>query len=153
MQIRHDNIQLNHKRAAEGQIAQAERMLKRSRLEQAAGNPGDNVIIPIPLVDRGRGDPRNIMCVILKRNENDMYRIAVRAGILKGSYSRNQFDLCPHPLYSVNDFTTDKEIALRKLFNKGLPSATVHKVANNANQTSVNVSRLDLNVIASVTRL
>ena len=40
-------------------------------------HPGDNVIIPTPLVDRGRGDPRNIMGVILDRNENDMYRIAV----------------------------------------------------------------------------
>ena len=87
-------------------------MLKRSRLVQVAGNPGDNVIIPIPLVNRGRGDPRNIMGVILDRNENDMYRIAVRAGILKGSYSRNQFDLCPHPLYSMNDFSTDEEIGL-----------------------------------------
>ena len=130
-------------------------MLKRSRLEQVAGNPGDNVIISIPLVDRGRGDPRNIMGVILDRNENDMYRIAVRAGILKGSYSRNQFDL-----YSANDFSTDKEIGLRQavqqgssVVDKGLPSATVHKVANNANQTNANVSRLDLNVIASVTRL
>ncbi|KAI6661484.1 hypothetical protein LOD99_13357 [Oopsacas minuta] len=66
IQIRYDNIQLNCKRAAEVQIAQAERMLKRSRLEQVAGNPGDNVIIPIPLVDRGRGDPRNIMGVNLE---------------------------------------------------------------------------------------
>ncbi|KAI6651389.1 hypothetical protein LOD99_5196 [Oopsacas minuta] len=159
IQIRHDNIQLNRKRAAEGQIAQVERMLKHSRLEQVAENPGDNVIILIPLVDRGRGDPRNIMGVILERNENDMYRIAVRTGILKESYSRNQFDLCPHPLHSVNDFTTDKEIGLRQavqqglsVVDKGLPSVTVHKVANNANQTNVKVSRLDLNVIASVTR-
>ena len=44
-------------------------MLQRSRFEQVAGNPGDNVIIPIPLVDRGRGDPRNIMGVILDRME------------------------------------------------------------------------------------
>ena len=36
-------------------------MAKRSRLEHVAGNPGDNVIIPIPLVDRGKGDPCNIM--------------------------------------------------------------------------------------------
>ena len=94
-------------------------MLKRSRLEQVAGNSGDNVVIQIPLVDRGRGDPRNIMGVILDRNENDMYRIAVRTGILKGSYSRNQFDLCPHPLYSVNDFSTDKEIGLRQAVQQG----------------------------------
>ena len=38
IQIRHDNIQLKRKRAADGHIAQAERMLKRSRLEQVAGN-------------------------------------------------------------------------------------------------------------------
>ena len=133
-------------------------MLKRSRLEQVAENSGDNVVIPIPLVDRGRGDPRNIMGVILDRNENDMYRIAVCAGILKGSYSRNQFDLCPHPLYSVNDFSTDKEIGLRqavqqgsKCGGQGFSSVIVHKVANNANLTNANVSRLDLNVIASVT--
>ena len=95
IQIRHDNIQLNRKRAADGQLAQTERMLKRSRLEQVAGNPGDYVIIPIPLVDRGRGDPRNIMGVILDGNENEMYCIAVRAGILKGSYSRKNLICVP----------------------------------------------------------
>ena len=69
-------------------------MVKRSRLEHVPGNPGDNVTIPIPLVDRGRGDPRNTMGVIQDRDENDMYKIAVRAGILKGKYSRNLSDLC-----------------------------------------------------------
>ena len=69
-------------------------MVKRSRVEHVAGNPLDNVTIPIPLVDRGRGDPRNIMKVILDGDDNDMYRIVVRAGVLKGKYSRNQFDLC-----------------------------------------------------------
>jgi len=57
-------------------------------------NPGYNVTIPIPLVDRGRGDPRNIMGVIVERDNNDLYVISVRAGILKEKYSRNQFDLC-----------------------------------------------------------
>ena len=32
IQIWHDSIQLNRKRAADGQLAQAERMLKRNRL-------------------------------------------------------------------------------------------------------------------------
>ena len=40
---------------------QAERMVKRSRVEHAPGNPGNDVTVPVPLVDRGRGDPRNIM--------------------------------------------------------------------------------------------
>ena len=65
-------------------MVQAERMVKRSRLEQVACNPGDNVIIPIRLVDRGKGDPRNIMGVIVDRNQNDLYSIAVHAGLFKG---------------------------------------------------------------------
>ncbi|KAK3872359.1 hypothetical protein Pcinc_022576 [Petrolisthes cinctipes] len=46
-----ENITLQRSRAAAGQLAQAERMVKRSRLEHVPGNPGDNVTIPIPLVD------------------------------------------------------------------------------------------------------
>ena len=69
-------------------------MVKRSRLCMIPCEPGDNVTIPVPLVDRGRSDPRNILGVVRDRNENDMYTIAVRAGVLKGKYSRNQFDMC-----------------------------------------------------------
>ena len=70
-------------------------MVKRARVELKAGEPGDNVAVPIPLVDRGRCDPRNILGVIVDRDlENDLYSIAVKAGLLKGKYSRNQFDLC-----------------------------------------------------------
>ena len=107
------SIQQHHKRARDGLMKQAERMVKRSRVEHAAGNPGDNVTIPLPLVDRGRGDPRNIMGIILDRDDNDMYRIAVRSGILKGKYSRNQFDLCTQILLTNDDVSQDKEIALR----------------------------------------
>ena len=59
-------------------------MVKKSRIDLAHG---------IPLVDRGRGDPRNIMAVILYRNENNMYTICVKSGIPKSKHARNQFDL------------------------------------------------------------
>ena len=75
-------------------------MVKRSHLEHVPGNPGDNVTIPIPLVDRRKGDPRNVIGAILECNENDMYRIAMKEGILKGRYSRSQFDICTQQLYS-----------------------------------------------------
>jgi hypothetical protein len=52
---------------------------------------GDNVAVPIPSVDRGRGDPRNILGVILAV-ENGQYTIGCPSGILKGKYSRHQFD-------------------------------------------------------------
>ena len=111
--MQQENISIQRKRAVDGQMAQAERMVKRSRLEHVAGNPGDNVIIPIPLVDRGKGDPCNIMGVNVDRNQNDSYCIAVHAGLLKGRYSRNQFDLCNQKLYTLSDMCTDIEVGLK----------------------------------------
>ena len=64
-------------------------MIKRSRIVHQAGDHGDNVTVPVPLVDRGSGDPRNLMGVIIDREANDLYRIATRAGVLQGKYSRN----------------------------------------------------------------
>lgn len=85
-------------------------MVKRSSLEHVQGNPGDSVTIPIPLVDQGKGNPRNVICVILDLNENDMYRIAVKEEILKGRYGRSQFHICSQQLYSIGGVGADKEI-------------------------------------------
>jgi transposase InsO family protein len=108
-----EQINMQRKRARASLVQQAERMVKRSRVVHAPGHPGDNVTVPIPMVDRGRGDPRNIMGVIMDRDDNDMYRIAVRAGLLKGKYSRNQFDLCVQKLLKDTDVSKDQEVALR----------------------------------------
>ena len=70
---------------------------------------GDNVAIPIPMVDRGRGDPRNILYVILVCNEQNMYTIAV-----KSKYARNQFDLCPQKLLTNCDGITVCTVTLRQ---------------------------------------
>jgi hypothetical protein len=51
------NIANQRTRASESQIAQAKRMVKRSQIELKVGEVGDNVAVPVPLVDRGRGDP------------------------------------------------------------------------------------------------
>ena len=82
-------------------------------MEFVPANPGDNVTVPVPLVDRGRSDPRNLLGIILDRDENDLYRIAVRAGILKGKYARNQFDLCVQRLLFENDVKNNVEVSLR----------------------------------------
>ena len=42
-------------------------MVKRSRVDHRVGEQGDNVAVQIPFVDRGRGDPRNILGVIIDR--------------------------------------------------------------------------------------
>ena len=113
LSVRQKNIISQQKRACEAQLSQAECMVKRSRRIMDRGNVGNNVTIPIPMVDRGRGDPRNIMGIIIDIDKSDYYTIAVKSGILSGKYTRNQFDLCTYELYSNNDVTTDKTISLR----------------------------------------
>jgi hypothetical protein len=49
------------------------------------GAVGDNVAIPILMVDRGRRDNRNILSVNVHSDvETDQYKIAFKAGVLKG---------------------------------------------------------------------
>ena len=114
LEQRLQEITNKRKRARDSQLKQAERMVKRSRIELKMAEVGDNVAVPIPIVDKGRGDPRNILGVVLDRDEHDMYKIAVKAGILSTRYSRNQFDLCPQQLLNVSDVNTEHKITLRQ---------------------------------------
>ena len=70
-----DQLQSQRKRARDSLVQQAERMLKRSRVQHSPGNPGDNVIMPIPMVDRGQGDPRNLIGVIIDRDVVGWWRL------------------------------------------------------------------------------
>ena len=52
------------------------------------GEPGDNVAVPTPLADRGSGNPRNILGVIVHKDlETDIYKTAVKARVLKSGFS------------------------------------------------------------------
>lgn len=96
------------------------------------GKVGNNVTIPIPLVDRGRGDPRNIMGRIFNIDGNDnYYTIAVKSGILCGKYTRNQFYLCTYELYSKDNVIDNRELfRFNLLFNRS--QSRVVKVSPNA---------------------
>ena len=89
---------------------QAERMVKRNRVELSPGEIEDNVAIPIPMVDRGRRDPRNIFGVIIDRNENDLYTVAVRDRVLKHKYTRIDVNLCKQRLLTISDINTEHKI-------------------------------------------
>ena len=109
---RMQNISNERNGASLSQMAQAERMVKRSKVVLGAGQVGDNVAVLIPIVDRGRGDPRNLLGVIVDLDENNMYTINVKAGILKGKFSRNQFDLCPQRLLTDADVDRTRTVSL-----------------------------------------
>jgi len=112
--LRSRNILKERKRARECLTDQADRMVKRSRIELQAGNIGDNVALPVPMVDRGRGDPRNILGVIIDKNENDLYTVATRHGILSNKYTRADFTLCSQQLLKDSDINRDKHVSLRE---------------------------------------
>jgi len=68
--------------------------------------------VPIP-----PGDPINILGIILAV-ENGKYTIGCPSGILKGKYSRHQFDLCPQRLLSESDINSDSSVSLRQANKK-----------------------------------
>ena len=50
---------------------------------------GDNVIIPIPSVDKGPADERSIKGVVMNVHEHGGYKIGTKVGQIKGYMSRN----------------------------------------------------------------
>ena len=68
-----------------------------------------NGSLSIPQVDRGRGDPRNILRLVMDHDlDTDLYQIVIKAGVLKESYSHNQFDCCPERLLTDVHVNKDK---------------------------------------------
>ena len=131
-------------------------MVKWSCIDLKAGEAGDNVAVLISMVDRGRGDPRNILGVIVDWDEHNMYRIAVKAEILSIKYFRNQFDLCLQQLLNDSDVNTDvpahfvKLASLQLLANKRSFGVTAAKARINVRQTSASVINQRGFVTASV---
>ena len=93
-------------------------MIKHSRVVLTAGEEGDNVAVPIPSVDRGRGDPRNLLGVIVDVDDSEQYTIACPFGVLKGKYYRNQFDVCPQRLLLLDDVNRECKVSLRSAVSK-----------------------------------
>jgi hypothetical protein len=88
-------------------------MVERSRIDLKVAEVGDNVTVPVPLVNRGRCDPGNILGVLFNRDEHDFYSIAVKAGILSIKYTRNQFICVPSDLKD-SDMNRECTISLRQ---------------------------------------
>lgn len=74
---------------------------------------GQSVRVPIPNVDRGRGDSRNILMSIVEVN-GDMYKLANEKGTIKERFSRNQFTPCDADLVDAKEIS-EEEKSLRQL--------------------------------------
>ena len=49
---------------------------------------GGNIIVRSPDVDRGTADLRNLIGVVMERNDEDLYRIGTKDGILNKLYCK-----------------------------------------------------------------
>ncbi|XP_045446899.1 uncharacterized protein LOC123655106 [Melitaea cinxia] len=94
--------------AAENLVKHAKKMKATSDKSHPPANIGDNVTIPIPDVDKGKGDLRNIIGVILQKNDETIL---------------SEFGICNQTFLEVADVNQGSEISLRT-------AATKHSVGS-----------------------
>ena len=82
---------------------------KRLQASWKGRNPADSNT-SWPDVDRGRGDHKNLKCIIL--SEDGFYWIRTEFGKLESLYTRNQFSICKDTFLDP-DSVPDKQISLR----------------------------------------
>ncbi|KAE8740775.1 hypothetical protein FOCC_FOCC013699 [Frankliniella occidentalis] len=90
--FRRGKIDLGRAGAYASLLKQAGRMMKTSQRVQKPAEVGNTVTVPVPLVDRGKGDARNVVSVITEKTHDGFYRISGH-GTLMNLVSRNQFDV------------------------------------------------------------
>lgn len=76
------------KQAYENLKKQAKKMKLVSDSLHPPVEKGDNVILPIPDVDRAKADLRNIIGVVLEKNEEGLHKIGTKHGIVEKLYCR-----------------------------------------------------------------
>ncbi|KAI6648407.1 hypothetical protein LOD99_14085 [Oopsacas minuta] len=110
-----NQITQQRKGAKRIQGVQADKMFEQSRKRFKQANIGDTVMVPLPDVDRGKGDFRNIKAVVVAVEHNGTYKLGTKYGQLNSHYTRNQFTPCLDKFLEINDVQTGKEISLRQV--------------------------------------
>ena len=64
---------------------------------------GRTVRVPISDFDRGKGDARNILALVLEKTNDGFYRLGSRNGIINKLYARSQFTVCEENILSSED--------------------------------------------------
>lgn len=67
-------------------------MLQQSSSKFPKIETGQNVLVKIPDVDRGRLAPRNVLAVVLSEKDG-LYQLGTSTGVLEKLYARNEFQV------------------------------------------------------------
>ena len=75
---------ITHQRdgAKRKQGQQADKMFEQSTKIFKQANIGDTVMVPLPEVDRGKGDFRNIKAIVVAVEHNSTYKLGTKYGLL-----------------------------------------------------------------------
>lgn len=104
--------------AARHLLDQAEKMVNRSNKKLGVLNKGDNVLVTVSEFDRGRGDPPNLIGVVIQEKEGK-YKIGTKHGIIQNWLERNSLATTKYAKLSVNDVPLSKETSVRELVRLG----------------------------------
>jgi len=99
--------------ARRGLQQQAKRMLARSSKALPVVTEGANVAVPVSAFDRSKGDPPNVIGVIISVG-NIGYIIGTSRGIIKGRLARNQFELVKYSGLQAEN-VPQTELTLREI--------------------------------------
>jgi hypothetical protein len=85
-------IAVERQGALKGLQKQAGRMLVNSNNRFPPVNVGTTVIVPVPSVDRAKGDHRNVLGTVMSTPYPGMYQLGTRDGTITHLFARNQFE-------------------------------------------------------------
>ena len=114
LEEREDTMEQGRKRAKHGQEKQIARMEKQSIKKARILEIGNNVLLPIPEVDkRSPFDPLNLLGVITHRSEEGYYKIGTQAGEIDRCYLSTEFEFTPSNFLSPEE-VPESIVTLRK---------------------------------------
>ena len=112
--VKSNDMKNERMKARVQQQKQAERMLTETAKRFKPSSVGDNVLVPVPEVDRGRTDFRNVAGIITNVGSDGTYSIGTSGGTLKQPYVRSQFIPTQSTVLSSDD-VPDKQTTLQEV--------------------------------------
>ena len=113
LEERSKTIEEGRRAAKRGQGKQINRMIHQSNKRIKLFNIGENVLLPIPEVDkRSPFDPQNIPGVVLSSTVDGFYQIGTSAGRLENHYTAGQFEPSLS-FFLTHEDVPDKNVTLR----------------------------------------
>ncbi|KAE9529177.1 hypothetical protein AGLY_011973 [Aphis glycines] len=115
IQLNNANAIDNRKKAKQNLENQAVKMKTWSDKKLKPAEVGATVRVPVPDVDKGRGDARNILAVVIEVTDDGYYQLGTKEGLLKSLYSRSQFTICQKNLIAIEEVPRENTFALRTI--------------------------------------